>query len=1216
MEDHSGYERKSCNKCKCSQYIRLESSHNCARCGHVSRDHQTVLWTRCLLSECPCEEFKTGRNIPTCYICQHHENYHGVPKVCRQVTIQSAANDQVSLANFQPDSRLNVNAGHSLDSASDSGDGDDCAGQSASPSSNSTDNAPPLTSHSSTCSPGSGDLEARSTLALGDGHVNSCAITSPTLQCLPPSQLNSLRPASELDQPGLTSSCKEGIHTSANEATPGSVQTGLPQDRIVASDDRTNTPAIVLCHPELNGRPSPEFRGLNTGDFGLAKSLAMTCSNQQCDNVSTPRFSAEGDSLPEAGAVPFRYLAKDVNASSLSGAQTRHDVVGLPIMSTPVQSNAPGKPTISMSCLPLVAHQNSHEQTAAIRSSWSAVDQISFSSNGSSTGRRVQLPSVRAERSSQPKSSITCTLASLAAAEDTSYLGLDAYADINPTESDEHDLSDSSSLAPIVTYSSFSSQSQDNEQEMQRPRQLDSSAQIHGGNGCNLLAEHTIPQFTNGFPSSSPNGQKSTQHSTQPSTFEVPRAVCGDRYPGSTVSGSGSSSLPMSSSQPYSFDDHSGDAEPQPYMDDSSMEVHLCNRGIFDDPSQSQSMLLSQLGNASVGGAISNESTSDGMDSPHSPSILKQSSPWRNPTENGCLQADEEAEAFRDGEAGTPSLSTKLSFDTGQVKNQSNSSSLTPHRATLSTHHSQNGKRKKRKKTDQPHDDSKSATASKKAKEPVRFTLSERHKKEKKKKEIKKAEARLESKSTHPKSVSELSKPAAASATATESGAGGLSNNNQHNGSPFSFLAGNDERASSPTGHTSDETTLSIDDDVSDSYKDETDTEDESYRPGKTELKWKLSQVKYSPSKNAATLAAQRNKKECARKVVASSKAGKLQRRKLRLNRSNAQETSELREGTTFSSACTLATGNEDIDTESIPAPVTAPSFQPLVWNPEYVTVCFDLETTSLFRSSQLTQIAARVHGSDSCPAFSIYLLPTEVVSLGASRITGLAVATIEGERVLTANGKRVTALSQRDGLQALIDWLENLSKSVVLVAHNCHGFDMRVLSNALMREGLQADFGACVHGFGDSLPALKCALPSRSSYTLAGIHMSVCKHDFPGHDASHDVTALVDVLRVVKADLVPTFVTVGSVITVMAFEAEKLKRQATFGALVKAKVLSPGMASKAAASGLTAHHLQVAYRRDSALGIECLFKEKTAVGCRVTAAKRIISGVNEFLSH
>ena len=125
---------------------------------------------------------------------------------------------------------------------------------------------------------------------------------------------------------------------------------------------------------------------------------------------------------------------------------------------------------------------------------------------------------------------------------------------------------------------------------------------------------------------------------------------------------------------------------------------------------------------------------------------------------------------------------------------------------------------------------------------------------------------------------------------------------------------------------------------------------------------------------------------------------------------------------------------------------------------------------------------------------------------------------------------------------------------------------------------------------FGDPLPALKCALPSLSSFKLADIHLLVCKRDFPAHDASHDVTALVDVLRLVKANLAPMLGTVGSVVIVMAFEAEKPKRQATIDALVKAKVLSPGLASKAAASGLTARHLPVAYRRDSALGIERLF--------------------------
>ena len=177
-----------------------------------------------------------------------------------------------------------------------------------------------------------------------------------------------------------------------------------------------------------------------------------------------------------------------------------------------------------------------------------------------------------------------------------------------------------------------------------------------------------------------------------------------------------------------------------------------------------------------------------------------------------------------------------------------------------------------------------------------------------------------------------------------------------------------------------------------------------------------VSQARYSPGKKPVTFATKHDK-ESARKIVASTKAGKLQHRKLRLSRNNAQETSELREGTTYGSACTLETGNENIDTEPICAPVTAPSLQPLVWNPTYVTIRFALEVMSLLRSLQLTQIAARVCGDDSCPPFSLYLLPTEAVSLAASEVTGLAVTTVEGERILIASGKPATSLSQRDGL-------------------------------------------------------------------------------------------------------------------------------------------------------------------------------------------------------
>ena len=56
----------------------------------------------------------------------------------------------------------------------------------------------------------------------------------------------------------------------------------------------------------------------------------------------------------------------------------------------------------------------------------------------------------------------------------------------------------------------------------------------------------------------------------------------------------------------------------------------------------------------------------------------------------------------------------------------------------------------------------------------------------------------------------------------------------------------------------------------------------------------------------------------------------------------------------------------------------------------------------------------------------------------------------------------------------------------------------------------------------------------------------SVCKHDFPANDTSNDVTALVDIIRLFRANLAPTTVRVGSVVAVMAFEAEKLKETGT----------------------------------------------------------------------
>ena len=88
--------------------------------------------------------------------------------------------------------------------------------------------------------------------------------------------------------------------------------------------------------------------------------------------------------------------------------------------------------------------------------------------------------------------------------------------------------------------------------------------------------------------------------------------------------------------------------------------------------------------------------------------------------------------------------------------------------------------------------------------------------------------------------------------------------------------------------------------------------------------------------------------------------------------------------------------------------------------------------------------------------------------------VTGLSVVVDQGRKQLAMHGKLVESCCQAEGLRRFVSWLENIGKSVVLVAHNCYTFDMRVFVNAVRREGLLAEIQEWVDGFCDSLPIFK----------------------------------------------------------------------------------------------------------------------------------------------
>lgn len=145
------------------------------------------------------------------------------------------------------------------------------------------------------------------------------------------------------------------------------------------------------------------------------------------------------------------------------------------------------------------------------------------------------------------------------------------------------------------------------------------------------------------------------------------------------------------------------------------------------------------------------------------------------------------------------------------------------------------------------------------------------------------------------------------------------------------------------------------------------------------------------------------------------------------------------------------------MDTENIPSPLNKPSRNSLSPNPARAVVVFDLETTSLDRHAQITQIATQVY-DDSTKSYSQFMIPTKPIAPAASSVTGLSVVVHEGIWKLAANGALVNACSQVEDLKGFVLWLQSMGKSVILVAHNGYSYDMCVLYNAMRREGLLED--------------------------------------------------------------------------------------------------------------------------------------------------------------
>ncbi|XP_061194397.1 uncharacterized protein LOC133202576 [Saccostrea echinata] len=324
-----------------------------------------------------------------------------------------------------------------------------------------------------------------------------------------------------------------------------------------------------------------------------------------------------------------------------------------------------------------------------------------------------------------------------------------------------------------------------------------------------------------------------------------------------------------------------------------------------------------------------------------------------------------------------------------------------------------------------------------------------------------------------------------------------------------------------------------------------------------------------------------------------------------KIDSQKSQESSEIREGTTYKTCVDLNNNEEDMENiTEIPPPLRKPQSTPIAHD-QCTFVYFDLETTGLGKDCEVTQIGACV----SEESFSQYVLPsTQSISPSATAVSGIAVK----ENLMFKNGMQVPCKNTKDAMKTFVAWLKKFS-NIVLVVHNAK-FDSSVIVPAMQQVGLSAnDF---IIGFIDTLPLFREAVPNRRSYKQVNLLKDLCTAHYDAHDALADSQALQRLvlhLEISRGMMKKQSFSVEFVIEndnyaiVMSRNASALKH------LVDENILSKFTANKIAAFGLHYDHLYIAHQRDPVNGIKFILSEKNMGKVRVTSNCKIIKSLHQY---
>lgn len=371
---------------------------------------------------------------------------------------------------------------------------------------------------------------------------------------------------------------------------------------------------------------------------------------------------------------------------------------------------------------------------------------------------------------------------------------------------------------------------------------------------------------------------------------------------------------------------------------------------------------------------------------------------------------------------------------------------------------------------------------------------------------------------------------------------------------------------------------------------------------GQTYIQEITDKVQLSPGRHHQKHIARVDKRLLRRREYTKTREFKIRRNLNKKIRSGLRHLRENNEGTTYESNCGLFRQSAVPDEEQQNVEC---EFNDVT----HAFIFFDLETSSTRRDCDILQIAALCGTNE----FNIYIKPRQPISPSATAVNGL----INSNGTLLLHGKILDTVSLKVAVQKFMEWMENLEKDRILVAHNLI-FDGPRLFNAVKKYGFEARFSNLVSGFLDTLPLIRTITGKRGKgeCTLSGLAKSQNITVAGAHNAVVDCQMLSKVLHALKI----TSEILSSNIEFYDTQITKWngcdQTESNLNALKPLeKVLGPSVRKKLASACITILNPQNIYTTLGAEGIGNFFKEQAKKNVISSLQKKTVQKIIDFLA-